>query len=101
MKTTIPGALFMASPGAWASHTMPRPTVYVPLGEAGEVMVMDAADDVSVGRISGLPAVHGLAGTPGWGYLVAGRYDERPAGAAALPPTPATMPPTGHEATHV
>lgn len=100
MKTTIPGAFLIASLGAWASQTMAGPTVYVPLGEAGEVMVMDAADDVSVGRISGLPAVHGLAGTPGWGYLVAGSYDERPAGDAAMPPKPAGMPQTVHEAHH-
>lgn len=75
-------------------------TVYVPLGKTGEILVLDAADDVTVGRISGLPAVHGLAGTPGWGYLVAGSYDERPVGGAALPPKPQGISQNEHEAHH-
>lgn len=85
---------------ATAFQAMAGTAVYVPLGEAGEILVLDVADDVTVGRISGLPAVHGLAGTPGWGYLVAGSYDERPVGGAALPPKPQDMSQGEHEAHH-
>ena len=39
MKTGIRLAILMASLGGWSSQAMAGATVYVPLGEAGEVMV--------------------------------------------------------------
>ncbi len=100
MKNVLQIAYFIAALGGGVSQAWAGTTVYVPLGETGEILVLDAADDVTVGRISGLPAVHGLAGTPGWGYLVAGSYDERPVGGAALPPKPQGISQSEHEAHH-
>ncbi len=41
-----------------------EPLVYVPLGGEGKIVVVDAAKDEVVDTISGVTAVHGLAGTP-------------------------------------
>ncbi len=41
-----------------------EPLVYVPLGGEGKIVVVDAAMDEIVDTISGVTAVHGLAGTP-------------------------------------
>ncbi|NIR59491.1 MAG: YncE family protein [Gammaproteobacteria bacterium] len=64
------------------------PTVYVPLGHANAVAVIDAAEDRVVDRITGVHNAHGLAVTPDGSTLVAGsllaragdRPPERPAG---------------------
>lgn len=75
--------------------------VYVPLGSAGEVIVIDAARDEIVATISDLPDVHGLAGAAGAEYLVAGRYVESSTeGEEALPPKPAGMSEETHRAHH-
>lgn len=51
-------------------------TVYIPEGSAGEALVVDAAADTVVGRLAGLPDIHGLGGAAGARYLVAGSYAE-------------------------
>ncbi len=53
-----------------------QPIVFVPEGSANTVRMMDAATGETVKRITGLEAVHGLAGAPGVPYLVAGSYAE-------------------------
>ncbi len=59
VTTTLAAALVgAASTGAADS------TVYIPLGDSGEVVIVDAGKGAIVGRIEGLPAVHGLAATP-------------------------------------
>lgn len=60
-------------------------TMYVPLGSAGEVVMVDTTTDTAVGKIKDLPAVHGLAGTPDGRLLIAGSFDERESGAPARP----------------
>jgi YVTN family beta-propeller protein len=54
-------------------------TVYIPEGSAGEVAIVDTTKDAIVGRITDLPSVHGLGGSPAGRYLVAGSYEETPA----------------------
>ncbi|NQU57414.1 MAG: YncE family protein [Rhodospirillales bacterium] len=76
------------------------PTVYLPLGSAGEILILDATQDKPIGRITGLPAVHGLAGTPGWGFLVAGSFEEQTAGSAAIPAKPKGVSEDEHAAHH-
>ena len=49
-----------------------EPLVYVPLGGEGKIVVVDAAKDEIVDTISGVTAVHGLAGTPDGRFLIAG-----------------------------
>ncbi len=94
-RLILAAALTLPAAGALAAER-----VYVPLGSAGAVVVVDPADDKIVGRIEGLPAVHGLAATPDGRYLVAGSYQERPAGTAAAPPKPAGMSADEHAAHH-
>ena len=76
-----------------------EPLVYVPLGGAGKIVVVDAATDEIVGTIGGLPAVHGLAGTPDGRFLVAGSYQERAAG-SETPAKPAAVSEDDHAAHH-
>jgi DNA-binding beta-propeller fold protein YncE len=61
-----------------------EPLVYVPLGGAGKIVVVDATADEIVGTISGVTAVHGLAGTPDGQLLIAGSFEEREAGGEAM-----------------
>ena len=57
------------------AHAGPQ-RVFVPEGSADTVLVVDAATGDTLGRITGLEAVHGLAGAAGSPYLVAGSYSE-------------------------
>ncbi len=93
-------ASVIAVMGGIASPAMAGATAYLPLGDAGEILILNTANDTSIGRISGVPAVHGLAGTPGWGFLVAGSYDERKAGEATVPAKPKGVSQKDHEAHH-
>ena len=71
---------------------------YIPLGSENAIVAIDLANDAIVGRIGGVPAVHGLAATPDGRFLVAGSFDEREAG-AMVPEKPAGMAEDEH-ATH-
>ncbi len=88
-------ALVVAAPLAMAETL-----VYVPLGSAGEVLVIDAASDRIVGQIAGFEEVHGLAGAAGGDYLVAGSYAERTPDRPAIPPKPEGMSEAVHRAHH-
>lgn len=57
--------------------------VYVPLGSANEIIVIDGMRDEITGNIKGIPAVHGLAGTRDGRFLIAGSYAERELGSGA------------------
>jgi YVTN family beta-propeller protein len=73
--------------------------VYIPLGSADQIVVVDLEQDRVVGHIEGLPAVHGLAGTPDGRFLVAGSYDEREPGDTS-PAKPTGMSEDEHAAHH-
>ncbi|WP_170984446.1 YncE family protein [Rhodoligotrophos defluvii] len=73
--------------------------VYIPLGSADAILVVDSSTDHVTGRIDGVPAVHGLAPTPDGRYLIAGSADERPA-RAAVPDKPETISDAEHVAHH-
>jgi len=100
MRNVLQIAYFIAALGGGVSQALAGTAGYVPLGDAGEILILDTAKDASIGRISGVPAVHGLAGMSGWGYLVAGSYDERPVGETAAPPKPKGVSQKDHEAHH-
>ncbi len=72
---------------------------YIPLGSDNAIVAIDSAEDAIVGRINGVPAVHGLAVTPDGRFLVAGSFDERQAGAMA-PEKPSAMAEDEHAAHH-
>lgn len=83
--------------GAQAARA--EPLVYIPLGGDGRIVVVDAARDEVVGSISGLKAVHGLAGTPDGKYLIAGSYAER--SADGVPAKPEGMSEDEHASHHM
>lgn len=60
-----------------------QPIVFVPEGSANTVRMVDAATGETITRITGLEAVHGLAGASGVPYLVAGSYAETDRAAVA------------------
>ncbi len=72
--------------------------VYIPLGSENKIVTIDPVTDTVVGAINDVSAVHGLAATPNGSFLIAGSYDERPAGAA--PAKPAVVSEEDHAAHH-
>lgn len=75
--------------------------IYIPLGSAGKVMVLDPATDRPVGMIGELPDTHGLAITPDGRILIAGSLSTAPANAAsAIPPKPPGMSEEEHASHH-
>lgn len=93
-------ALVVTATIALAGQAGAAERVYIPLGSAGEILVVDARTDRVVGRIGDVPDVHGLAATPDGRTLVAASYAETAAGAGSPPPKPAGMAEEDHEAHH-
>lgn len=83
-----------------ASQALAESTVYVPLGSAGEVLVIDVAQDRVVGSIGGVEDVHGLASVPGGEYLVAGSYSETTPDQPVLPAKPEGISEEEHQPHH-
>ncbi|MCT8971523.1 YncE family protein [Microbaculum marinisediminis] len=75
-------------------------TVYIPEGSAGQAIVVDAGTDTVVGRIGGLPDVHGLGAAVSGRYLVAGSYAETSSDQMPAVDRPAGMPEDEHAAHH-
>ena len=73
--------------------------IYIPMGADNSIIVIDAASDEIIDRIDGVPAVHGLAGTPDGQFLVAGSYLEREL-ETDLPSRPPGVSEDDHEAHH-
>ena len=100
-KTLFPslaGVLAGTVLGLAAASAAPAQQVYVPLGGAGKVLIVDAASDRPEGMIEGLPAAHGLAATPDGRFLVVGSFTEREPGSA--PPRPSAVSEEEHAAHH-
>ena len=76
-----------------------RRAVYIPTGDAAEVLILDPRTRAPAGRISGLPAAHGLAITPDGTRLIVGSFDERAPG-EAMPEKPAGVSAADHAAHH-
>lgn len=90
--------LVTLSAGAVSAAAAKR-LVYIPLGGAAKVVVVDVAKGAIVREIKGLPAVHGLAATPDGRFLIAGSFKERDAKAGA-PKKPAGISKNEHEEHH-
>ena len=76
MKASLGLPLLFGTLIGAALPAMAAGTVYVTLGSADEVLVIDAAGDRVVDKITGLEAAHGLASTPNGDFLVVGSYAE-------------------------
>lgn len=85
---------------AMAASVSSAPTVYIPLGEANRVQVIDAAAGRVTGVVEGVDNAHGLAITPDGRYLVAGSYSELPPGVEDAPPRPEGVSEAEHEKHH-
>jgi DNA-binding beta-propeller fold protein YncE len=77
-----------------------RNLVYIPLGSAGEILIVDPEQDKVIGRFEKIPDVHGLAATPDGTILIAGSFAETGPGDSALPAKPEAMSQNEHEAHH-
>ena len=66
-----------------AQAALAEPFVYVPLGGENKIVAVDAAPDEIVDTITGLAAVHGLAGTPDGQFRLAGSFETRASGGEA------------------
>lgn len=75
-------------------------TVFIPEGSAGSVLIADSSSGQPVRRITGVDAVHGLAGAPGVKYLVAGSYAEISREEAGGTAKPENMSEDDHAAHH-
>jgi DNA-binding beta-propeller fold protein YncE len=82
-----------------STSALAAPFVYIPVGGAGQIEVVDVASGKIVDTYKGLEAVHGLAGTPDGKFLIAGSYTERDRGMAA-PAKPKGMSAEDHAAHH-
>lgn len=74
--------------------------VYIPLGSAGEILIVDSEQDKVVGQFQNVPDVHGLAATPDGAILVAGSFAETGPDHSMLPAKPEGMLQSEHEAHH-
>lgn len=92
-KTALLGLLAAVPLSVWAGTE-----VYVPLGSANAIAVVDAESDRIVSEIAGINASHGLAVSVDGAFLLAGSLLERPVGAA--PPKPQDMSEADHAAHH-
>lgn len=100
MNATLGLPLLLGMLVGAAAQAMAAGTVYVPLGSADEVLVIDAAGDRVVDKIPGLEAAHGLASTPSGDFLVVGSYAETTPDNPALPAQPQGMSAAEHQAHH-
>lgn len=97
MKATTVTILFTSL--SIASPALAGPKVYVPMGSADEVIVIDTDQDKIVGSIKAVTESHGLAGSSDGRFLIAGSLDEMDSD-AAQPPKPDGMAEDEHDAHH-
>jgi YVTN family beta-propeller protein len=90
----------MAMALAAADAATAAPDVYIPLGAANKVQVIDAATKRPTAVIEDLSNPHGLAITPDRRYLVAGSLTEVPAGSEDAPARPAAVSQAEHAKHH-
>jgi len=100
MKEFMKLAFFLFTIIAIPFQVIADSTVYVPLGSADKILVIDGLNDQTVRKIDGTSDVHGLAVTSDGQYLIAGSYAEVPASQAKVPKKPKGMLKTDHQAHH-
>jgi YVTN family beta-propeller protein len=100
MKITIKTLGFAAVLLGPAVQAAADSTVYVPLGNAGEALVIDATRDEVVDRIPGLSNVHGLSSDAAGKYLVTGSLSASAPGAMPTPPKPEGVSQSEHDSHH-
>jgi len=97
---SLPAAALVAATLALGGQAGAAERVYIPLGSANAALIVDPTTDRIVGRIAGLPNVHGLAATSDGRLLIAASLSESAVGVAAAPAKPAGMAESDHKAHH-
>ncbi len=92
LKRTLLGGAALVVP----LLSLASPTVYIPLGSANEILIIDAATDKVTGKIDGLNNPHGLSLTPNGEYLVVGSNNEAPVGKNKMAGKPGKPTMEGH-----
>jgi DNA-binding beta-propeller fold protein YncE len=87
MKTALAVVILAAAAGI-GSVAAAAETLYIPLGSAGEALIIDTRSDEIVGRIQDIPDVHGLAATADGKLLIAASLSEQEGGAGSIPDKP-------------
>ncbi len=87
--------MLLASYGATAA-----PLLYVPTGEANDLVIIDVRSDSIVGRIDELENAHGLAASAKSDYLVAGSMQQIDASGSRAAGRPAAVSEAEHAAHH-
>ncbi len=80
--------------------TTAAPLMFVPTGEANDVVIIDLKTDSIVGRIDELENAHGLAASPNSDYLVAGSMQQIDSAAPRQAVKPAAVSEAEHAAHH-
>lgn len=94
------GLLLLSSTlGSTAIQAAPM-QVFIPEGSANQVLVVNAETGSTIRTITGLQAVHGLAGAPGVPYLVASSFEEMPKDKTGAVAKPEGVSADEHEAHH-
>jgi len=92
-------SLLVAAAFAMTSPAFAAPLVYVPMGMANQIIIIDAAKDQVIGKVAGVPNPHGLAASMDGKMLIAGSLAIIPT-AGGLPPKPAGMSEATHKSHH-
>jgi YVTN family beta-propeller protein len=87
---------FMAIPFVLSA----QPFMYVPRGEANDIVIIDLSTDQISGIIAELENSHGLSSSPNSDYLVAGSMQQSVDGEQGHASKPATVAETEHQAHH-
>jgi YVTN family beta-propeller protein len=75
-------------------------TVFIPEGSANSILMVEPESGEILGRLPGLEAIHGLSGSPGAKYLVAGSFTEIDREVVAATAKPEGMSDDDHAAHH-
>lgn len=97
MKKTI--SVFVAALTLLPLAAMARSLMYVPTGEANDIVIIDLAGDRIIGRITELENAHGLSASPVGDYLVAGSMQAAEADKSAVS-KPSAVSEAEHRAHH-
>lgn len=99
-RLLTPSWLSLAAIALTIGPVSAAPQVYVPLGEANQVHVVDAVSHRVVGTIDGVGNAHGLSITPGGRYLVAGSLSVESSTSDNTPVRPASVSEEEHAQHH-
>ncbi|PHS78934.1 MAG: hypothetical protein COB59_04565 [Rhodospirillaceae bacterium] len=97
MKTLT--ALLLTATLSFSYPALAGTKVYIPMGGANEVIIIDGEKDKIIGSIKDVAGSHGLAGNSKGTYLIAGSLNEVKVGSEALQ-KPVEMAPDEHDAHH-